>query len=196
MIMAGMKFMGDVPFRDVYITGLVRDERGQKMSKTKGNVVDPLEVMDEYGADAVRFTLTAMAAPGMDIPLSEGRMNGYRQFVNKIWNASRFVLMNLGDDASRGRCPRPSSLPLVHRWILSRLNAVTGEVQEALDDVPLRRGGRPAVPLLLARVLRLVHRDGEAAPAGGGRRARHGARRAASRCTTACCGCCTRSCRS
>ena len=71
----------------MYITGLVRDERGQKMSKSKGNVVDPLEVMDEIGADALRFTLTAMAAPGMDIPLSEGRMTGYRQFINKIWNA-------------------------------------------------------------------------------------------------------------
>jgi valyl-tRNA synthetase len=132
MIMAGAKFAGDVPFRDVYITGLVRDERGQKMSKSKGNVVDPLEVMDEIGADALRFTLTAMAAPGMDIPLSEGRMTGYRQFINKIWNASRFALMNLGDDAARIEVPLASSLGLVHRWILHRLNAVTGEVQEAL----------------------------------------------------------------
>jgi valyl-tRNA synthetase len=131
MIMAGVKFTGDVPFRDVYITGLVRDERGQKMSKSKGNVVDPLEVMDEIGADALRFTLTAMAAPGMDIPLSEGRMTGYRQFINKIWNASRFALMNLGDDAVRADVPEAASLGLVHRWILHRLNAVTGEVQEA-----------------------------------------------------------------
>ena len=132
MIMAGAKFAGDIPFRDVYITGLVRDERGQKMSKSKGNVVDPLEVMDEIGADALRFTLTAMAAPGMDIPLSEGRMTGYRQFINKIWNASRFALMNLGDDPVRAEVPEASSLGLVHRWILHRLNAVTGEVQEAL----------------------------------------------------------------
>ncbi len=132
MIMSGVKFAGDVPFRDVYITGLVRDERGQKMSKSKGNVVDPLEVMDEIGADALRFTLTAMAAPGMDIPLSEGRMTGYRQFINKIWNASRFALMNLGDDHVRAEAPAASSLGLVHRWILHRLNAVTGEVQEAL----------------------------------------------------------------
>jgi len=116
----------------VYITGLVRDERGQKMSKSKGNVVDPLEVMDEIGADALRFTLTAMAGPGMDIPLSEGRMTGYRQFINKIWNASRFALMNLGDDPARTEVPGASSLGLVHRWILHRLNAVTGEVQEAL----------------------------------------------------------------
>ncbi len=131
MIMAGVKFVGDVPFRDVYITGLVRDERGQKMSKSKGNVVDPLEVMDEIGADALRFTLTAMAAPGMDIPLSEGRMTGYRQFINKIWNASRFVLMHVGDLTSRPEVPEASSLPLVHRWILHRLNEVTGEVIDA-----------------------------------------------------------------
>ena len=97
MIMLGLKFAGDVPFHTVYITGLVRDERGQKMSKSKGNVVDPLSVMDEIGADALRFTLAAMASPGMDIPLSEGRMTGYRQFINKIWNASRFLLMNIGD---------------------------------------------------------------------------------------------------
>jgi valyl-tRNA synthetase len=133
MIMAGTKFVGDVPFRDVYITGLVRDERGQKMSKSKGNVVDPLEVMDEIGADALRFTLTAMAAPGMDIPLSEGRMTGYRQFINKIWNASRFVLLHVGDLAVRPEVPEVLSLPPVHRWILHRLNAVTGEVTEAFS---------------------------------------------------------------
>ena len=133
MIMAGVKFTGEVPFRDVYITGLVRDERGAKMSKTMGNVVDPLDVMDEHGADALRFTLTAMAAPGMDIPLSEGRMLGYRQFINKIWNASRFVLMNLGDDETRGEVPEAATLGPAHRWILHRLNAVTGEVKEAFS---------------------------------------------------------------
>ena len=133
MIMAGVRFAGDVPFRDVYITGLVRDEGGRKMSKSKGNVVDPLEVMDEVGADALRFTLTAMAAPGMDIPLSEGRMQGYRQFINKIWNASRFVLMNAGELAGRPEIPAGAPLALVHRWILQRLNVVTGEVQEALE---------------------------------------------------------------
>jgi valyl-tRNA synthetase len=132
MIMAGVKFTGEIPFRDVYITGLVRDERGQKMSKSKGNVVDPLEVMDEIGADALRFTLTAMAAPGMDIPLAEGRMAGYRQFINKIWNASRFVLMNLADDQARTEMPDAGSLGFAHRWILHRLNVVTGEVKEAL----------------------------------------------------------------
>jgi len=128
MIMAGVKFMGDVPFREVYITGLVRDERGQKMSKSRGNVVDPLEVMDDIGADALRFTLTAMAAPGMDIPLSEGRMQGYRQFINKIWNASRFVLMSIGELPKRPAVPPAADLAPVHRWILHRLNQVVGEV--------------------------------------------------------------------
>ncbi|MFB3854228.1 MAG: valine--tRNA ligase [Vicinamibacterales bacterium] len=131
MIMAGMKFMGDVPFREVYITGLVRDQRGQKMSKSRGNVVDPLEVMDEIGADALRFTLAAMASPGMDIPLSEGRMTGYRQFINKIWNASRFVLMNLGDDAERCEVPPARELGLVDRWILDRVSRVAGEVDQS-----------------------------------------------------------------
>jgi valyl-tRNA synthetase len=133
MIMAGVKFTGEIPFRQVYITGLVRDERGQKMSKSKGNVVDPLEVMDEIGADALRFTLTAMAAPGMDIPLSEGRMQGYRQFINKIWNASRFVLMHVGELPSRPEVPEAARLALVHRWILHRLNVVTGDVKSALE---------------------------------------------------------------
>ena len=136
MIMSGVKFTGEIPFKDVYITGLVRDERGQKMSKSKGNVVDPLEVMDEIGADALRFTLTAMAAPGMDIPLSEGRMTGYRQFINKIWNASRFVLMHVGDLPAGARASMTlegKSLPLIHRWILHRLNAVAGEVKTAFE---------------------------------------------------------------
>ncbi|MDP7473206.1 MAG: valine--tRNA ligase, partial [Vicinamibacterales bacterium] len=97
MIMLGLKFGQEVPFRKVYITSLVRDAHGKKMSKSKGNVVNPLELMDEIGADALRFTLTALASPGMDISLSEGRLRGYRQFVNKIWNASRFVLLQIED---------------------------------------------------------------------------------------------------
>ena len=96
--MMGLKFMGDVPFRDVYIHALVRDEEGQKMSKSKGNVIDPLDVMQEYGTDAFRFTLAAMAAMGRDIKLAEDRIAGYQNFVNKLWNAARFVLMNLSDD--------------------------------------------------------------------------------------------------
>jgi valyl-tRNA synthetase len=134
MIMLGMKFAGGVPFHTVYITGLVRDERGQKMSKSKGNVVDPLSVMDEIGADALRFTLTAMASPGMDIPLSEGRMQGYRQFINKIWNASRFLLMNLGETPVRPPVPPVSELGPVHRWILSGVSRLTTEVSDALTS--------------------------------------------------------------
>ena len=133
MIMAAAKFTGDVPFRTVYITGLVRDEGGQKMSKSKGNVVDPLEVMDEIGADALRFTLTAMATPGMDIPLSEGRMRGYRQFINKLWNASRFVLMHVGELPGRPSLPPFERLEPIHRWILHRLNLVAREVNEAFE---------------------------------------------------------------
>ena len=133
MIMLGLKFGDDVPFRTVYITSLVRDEHGQKMSKSKGNVVNPLELMDEIGADALRFTLAALASPGMDIALSEGRLRGSRQFVNKIWNASRFVLMQLGDAEPRRDVPeRPSAL--AHRWILHRISQVGAEVGEALDS--------------------------------------------------------------
>jgi valyl-tRNA synthetase len=134
MIMLGLKFAGDVPFHTVYITGLVRDERGQKMSKSKGNVVDPLSVMDEIGADALRFTLAAMASPGMDIPLAEGRMQGYRQFINKIWNASRFLLMNLGELPSRPPVPAMHELGPIHRWILSRVSRLTTEVSDALTS--------------------------------------------------------------
>ena len=104
-----------MPFRAVYITSLVRDAHGQKMSKSKGNVVDPLELMGEIGADAFRFTLAALASPGMDISLSEGRLRAYRQFINKIWNASRFVLMNLNENMKvRPDVPPSDELDLIH----------------------------------------------------------------------------------
>src|SRR6202163_3908467 len=91
MMMMGLHFMGEVPFRDVYIHALVRDERGAKMSKSKGNVIDPLALMDTHGADALRFTLAAMAAQGRDIKLAASRVEGYRNFATKLWNAARFV---------------------------------------------------------------------------------------------------------
>ena len=94
MMMMGLHFMQEVPFRTVYIHALVRDERGAKMSKSKGNVIDPLELIDEYGADALRFTLAAMAAQGRDIKLSTQRVEGYRNFATKLWNACRFAEMN------------------------------------------------------------------------------------------------------
>ena len=94
MMMMGLHFMKEVPFPTVYIHALVRDERGAKMSKSKGNVIDPLELIDEYGADALRFTLAAMAAQGRDIKLSTQRVEGYRNFATKLWNACRFAEMN------------------------------------------------------------------------------------------------------
>ena len=94
MMMMGIHFMKEVPFDTVYIHALVRDEKGQKMSKSKGNVIDPLVLIDKYGADAMRFTLTAFAAQGRDVKLAESRVEGYRNFVTKIWNAARFCEMN------------------------------------------------------------------------------------------------------
>ena len=133
MMMLGLKFTGQVPFRTVYITSLVRDERGHKMSKSKGNVVNPLQVMEDIGADAFRFTLAALASPGMDISLSEGRLRGYRQFVNKIWNVSRFVLMNLPESqAGRPALPPAGELETIHRWILHRVSGLAEEVGQAL----------------------------------------------------------------
>jgi valyl-tRNA synthetase len=131
MIMMGLKFMGDVPFRDVYIHALVRDAEGQKMSKSKGNVIDPLHVMDEYGTDALRFTLASMASPGRDVKLAEERIEGYRNFANKIWNAARFILMH--QNGPRDACP-PQERPWADRWILSRLNATVQTVAQELEQ--------------------------------------------------------------
>jgi len=133
MMMMGLKFMGDVPFRDVYIHALVRDEKGQKMSKSKGNVIDPLEVIDRFGADAFRFTLVAFAAQGRDIRLSVERIEGYQRFVNKIWNAARFALLNLTDfDPGAPEVPF-AELSAQDRWIRTRLCAVARDVRAALD---------------------------------------------------------------
>jgi len=131
MIMMGLKFMGDVPFRDVYIHALVRDADGQKMSKSKGNVIDPLHVMEQYGTDALRFTLAAMASPGRDVKLAEERIEGYRNFTNKIWNAARFLLMHLNGERL-DVAPAQRSFP--DRWILSRLNAAIRTVTQELEQ--------------------------------------------------------------
>src|SRR5688572_6004352 len=130
MVMMGLHFMKDVPFRDVYIHALVRDAEGQKMSKSKGNVVDPLEVMTKYGTDAFRFTLAALAAQGRDIRISEDRVEGYRNFANKLWNASRLVLANL--DGYDARAARRVPLALPDRWIASRLAETTRAVRTHL----------------------------------------------------------------
>ena len=130
MAMLGLRMMGDVPFRDVYIHALVRDAEGQKMSKSKGNVVDPLVMMDRYGTDAFRFTLAALAAQGRDIRISDERVEGYRNFANKLWNASRLVLSNLdGYDAKRAKKAPPA---LADCWIKSRLAATIRAVRGAL----------------------------------------------------------------
>jgi valyl-tRNA synthetase len=158
MIMLGCHFMLDVPmsdgskrtlkdsvpFREVYIHALVRDAERQKMSKTKGNVIDPIDIVEKYGTDAVRFTLASMASPGTDIAFSEARTEGYRAFANKIWNAARFLFMQM-DRAKEagykvsmlatGTVPElPDETPLETRWIIARLSAVSTEVDKALAD--------------------------------------------------------------
>ncbi len=137
MIMMGLKFMGEVPFKEVYIHALVRDAEGRKMSKSKGNVIDPLAVMEKYGTDALRFTLASMASPGRDIRLSEERIEGYRNFANKIWNAARFLLMNCPNGAKTYLdipLPNNETLSEVDRWILKRLNKVVDTVNRQLGD--------------------------------------------------------------
>jgi valyl-tRNA synthetase len=132
--MMGLHFMGEAPFREVYIHALVRDPEGQKMSKSKGNVIDPLDLMDKYGTDAFRFSLAAFAAMGRDVRLSEERIAGYRNFANKVWNASRFTLMNLEDYSGTGFQPVGNQpLTTVEAWITSRLQQVAKEVKARLD---------------------------------------------------------------
>ncbi|HTB98839.1 MAG TPA: valine--tRNA ligase [Terracidiphilus sp.] len=158
MIMMGCWFAGDVPmadgsprtladsvpFREVYIHALVRDANREKMSKTKGNVIDPIEIVKEYGTDAVRFTLASMASPGTDIAFNVARTEGYRAFANKIWNAARFIFMNVdraaevGISAGRaalGAMPSvPTDAPLEARWIVAELNAMTAKVNQSLGE--------------------------------------------------------------
>ena len=131
MMMMGLHFMGEVPFREVYIHALVRDEKGQKMSKSKGNIIDPLALIDRFGADALRFTLTSMAAQGRDIKLAESRVEGYRNFATKLWNAARFCEMN-GCRPQPGFGPRSVRLPL-NRWIAGEVAATGRRVEEALN---------------------------------------------------------------
>jgi valyl-tRNA synthetase len=131
MIMMGLQFRDEVPFCDVYIHALVRDEKGQKMSKSKGNVLDPLELIDQYGADALRFTLTALAAQGRDVQLSASRIEGYRNFVTKIWNAARFTQMN-GCTPVADFDPATCTLT-VNRWIIGETARAGAEIVDALD---------------------------------------------------------------
>ncbi|MEU0303744.1 valine--tRNA ligase [Streptomyces sp. NPDC006175] len=132
MMMFGLYAMGDVPFRTIAFHGMVRDETGKKMSKSKGNVVDPLDWMDKYGSDAVRFTLARGANPGVDVPIGEDWVQGSRNFANKIWNATRFALMN--GATVEGALPAPERMTATDRWILSRLNTVVAQVDALYDD--------------------------------------------------------------
>jgi valyl-tRNA synthetase len=134
MIMMGMKLMGEIPFSEIYLHAMVRDEFGQKMSKTKGNVVDPLVVCKEYGADALRFALLALTAQGRDIKLSMKVIAGYRAFMNKIWNVSRFVLMNLDDEPYRHPREWKEQLTSEDRWILTRLQKTVADATTYLTE--------------------------------------------------------------
>jgi valyl-tRNA synthetase len=144
MMMFGLKFMNDVPFKAVYITGIVRDAERQKMSKSKGNVIDPLEIIDRFGTDAVRFALARMGAPGTDIAVSEELLDSYRAFATKIWNAARFIFRHVDES---DRLPslkelKQSDLSLVDRWILSRLARATAQVNRSLEQYNLHEGSR------------------------------------------------------
>src|SRR5262249_10424597 len=132
MMMMGLHVMGEVPFRTVYIHALVRDEFGQKMSKAKGNIIDPLELIDKYGSDAVRFTLAALAAPGRDVKLAESRVAGYRNFATKLWNAARFCQVNgcaLDAAFDPARCRHP-----VNRWAVGRLVDLAARIEGGIVD--------------------------------------------------------------
>jgi valyl-tRNA synthetase len=144
MMMFGLKFMNDVPFRDVYITGIIRDADRQKMSKSKGNVVDPLQLCDKYGTDAVRFALARMGAPGTDIALSEDQLESYRNFSTKIWNAARFIFRYVDDG---DRLPsvaelKSSELSLADRWILARLSRAAQDTNASLEQYNLHEAAR------------------------------------------------------
>ncbi len=131
MMMMGLHFMKEVPFKQVYIHALVRDEKGQKMSKSKGNVMDPLVLIDEFGADALRFTLSAMAAQGRDIKLAKSRVEGYRNFATKLWNASRFAEMN---ECVRQQDFNPAKVEqTINKWIIGETELATKAVTEALE---------------------------------------------------------------
>ena len=164
-----------VPFRNVYIHALVRDADRQKISKTKGNVIDPIEIVTKYGTDAVRFTLAAQASPGTDIAFNEARTEGYRAFANKIWNAARFLQMNIERGREAGykvslsghdsvSLELPETTPLETRWIFSRLSDRLRQRRPLARRLPLRRGRQLRLPVLLGRVLRLVSRARQASP--------------------------------
>jgi len=134
MVMMGFKFTGKVPFYKVYIHPLIGDEKRQKMSKSRGNVIDPLKMIEHYGTDAFRFSLVSPQSDSPYLPFSENRVRGYRNFINKIWNASRFVLMNLEDFTPQKKLPNPESMRLSDKWILNLYFSLIKEVTLGLED--------------------------------------------------------------
>ncbi|MBI1741808.1 valine--tRNA ligase [Candidatus Acetothermia bacterium] len=134
MIMMGLHFRKKIPFQKVFFHPIIKDAKGQKMSKSKGNVIDPLEMKEEYGMDALRFTLAALTAKGKEMRLAKDEIEGYRRFLNKLWNASRFTLINLAGFDPSAAAPKKSELTLEDRWILSRLNRVIAETRESLES--------------------------------------------------------------
>lgn len=148
MIMQGLLFTNDVPFHTIYLHGLVRDEHGRKMSKTYGNVVDPIEVMDDYGADALRFTLLTGSTPGNDMNLSINRIRANRNFANKIWNATRFVLGNLSEDFTYQGAPDPATLHTPEKWILHHLNQTIANATRLIDSYQFGEAGRQVYDFL------------------------------------------------
>jgi valyl-tRNA synthetase len=140
MIMMGLEDVGDIPFSTVYLHGLLRDEKGEKMSKVRGNVLDPLETMDKYGTDALRFALSTDVSPGNDINLTKARLEAGRNFANKLWNAARFVVRSIETGADIAL--KPSQLTLEDRWILSRLSRNNAEITRLMDNFQFGEGLR------------------------------------------------------
>ena len=202
MMMMGIHLTGQPPFHTVYLSGLIRDPYGQKMSKTKGNSVDPLETIETVGADALRFALVNGTAPGNDSRLGAEKLDNARNFTNKLWNVARFVLGARPASIPVGAVRRPADWEKrgpAERWILSRAAAAIVAVDEAMPPVRVRRRHPAAVRGRLERVLRLGRGARQDAPGRRDRSPRRSERPRggrSSRCSTRTCGCCTRSCRS
>ncbi len=142
MMMFGMEFLNKEPFKDIYVHALVRDEKGQKMSKSKGNVIDPLDLIDKYSADALRFTLLSMASPGTDVKLSEDRVKGYRNFLNKLWNANNFLITNKCDFSKTDKIPKITLN--INKWIHSQLIETKEKIEKNLKDYRFDEAARNA----------------------------------------------------
>ena len=142
MIMFGMEFINKEPFKDVYVHALVRDEKGQKMSKSKRNVIDPLEIIEKYSADALRFTLLSMASPGRDVKLSEDRVKGYRNFLNKLWNANNFLIMNKCVFNSSNKTPKITIN--INKWIYADYLETKNTVKKNIKDYRFDEAARNA----------------------------------------------------